>query len=137
MEQAKERRDHAVYSTAAPFEVAVTMGKRWCYVELRHEEGDRKIVSVVQGNDRHHVRQAEAMAKAVVAALPEATAPAAAALLARMAKARLSRIEEITENEPPSDHHAEEIAACDAESVVLLKARALIQSETARRNDLV
>lgn len=135
--QGHKARDHAVYSTAAPFEVAVTVGERWSYVELRDTEGDRmRIVSVVQGNDRQYVRQAEAIAKGIVSALPEAAAPSAIALVTRLADVRQARIAEceteIENGERFSDRHAEEAYTASLERGALLKTRAIIRREAAK-----
>ena len=125
-----EARTHKVYQAGPLFALAVTVGRRWSYVELRDADGDRlRIVSALQGNTDSHIADAERQADTAAVTLAEATGPAALAFVNQMAEARQKRIEDIENDERPTEHHAEEAYVCSLERAALTKARSLIRRE--------
>ena len=127
-----EARTHKVYQAGPLFALAVTVDRRWSYVELRDADGERlRIVSVLQGNTDSHIAEAERQADTAAVTLADATGPAALAFVNQMAEARQKRIEDIENDERPTEHHAEEAYVCSVERAALTKAGALIRREVA------
>ena len=123
-------RTHKVYQAGPLFTVAVTVGRRWSYVELRDADGDRlRIVSALQGITDSHITDAERQADTAAVTLAEATGPAALAFVNQLAEAGQKRIEDIENDERPSEAHAEEAYVCSLERAALTKARTLIRRE--------
>ena len=88
---------------------------------------------VLQGNTDSHIAEAERQADTAAVTLADATGPAALAFVNQMAEARQKRIEDIENDERPTEHHAEEAYVCSVERAALTKARTLDPTRARRR----
>lgn len=124
-----EKRTHKVYAAGA-LVVAVAIGERWTYVEVR-DRNDRclRIVGVLQGVTERHVTDAEQQANAAAGALIEAAPVLALSIVGQMAVRRQQRITAIDDDEEPSEALAEEAYGLSLERAALTKAATLIQRD--------
>ena len=127
-------RTHKVYPAGPLFMVAVTVGRRWSYIELRDADGHRlRIVGILQGITDSDIADAERMAETSASTLAQATGPAALAFVEQMAEARQKRIDAITDAEgyTDSEKDGEEAYTLSLERAALTKARSLIERQIA------